>query len=207
MSKSKKLVPVQSDDLTPAAKRRASEAIHRVHELYYVRGGIRDTVDKLQDKQEEAGKVIYNMALYCAEALPKPAQQAGLFLGMCKYAERAYKEEFGVTNVAEALPAWRVYKSNILKGVRLGLDPREHKNEYSLRKAIAEELRGDDGDQQRLLGAQKLLTTLPGRLKPLFVQALEQLDHVPKEQVPAAVEIVRQAVADIKQLGTEERGG
>lgn len=202
---SKQALPVPADELTAAAKRRAADAIQRIHELFYVKGGIRDTAEKLHDKQHAAGQIIYGLAKYAAEAETKPVKQMALFRGMCRFAESGYKQEYKVSNLADALPVWRVYKANILKGVRLGFDPKDFKTEYELRKAVQEELAGDDDDspQQRQLGAQKL-PNLPAKLQPLFARAMDKVQHMDKEHKKTAADILRKALQEIDAMSGKD---
>lgn len=128
--------------LTRAAKQRALRAIENVHLAFYEKGGIRDTLATLNDQQEKVSEHIFGLAVYAAKQALNPADARELFTNMCEYAEDHYKKEHSVDNLADALPVWRVYKSNILRGVKLGLKPPEYDSEYEFRKAAMEKVRG-----------------------------------------------------------------
>lgn len=61
---------------------------------------------KLAEACQKSGK---------ADAIPR-------FKAACKAAEKAHKEQAGVTNLKDALPSWVVYKSHALRALKAGFD-------------------------------------------------------------------------------------
>lgn len=57
------------------------------------------------------------------------------FTKACKAAETAYKEANGGKPVSELLPYWRVVKSEVLRGLKLGMNPVGHASYTAFLKA------------------------------------------------------------------------
>src|SRR5690606_14490578 len=118
----------EPESLTSQAKRRAALAIENTRKAY----------EELEAVEQKCSSYIFGLAQFAAETCPKKKQPAELFGALCAYAEVQYKERFNVVNLKEALPVWSVYKSNILAGMRLGLNPKDYSSEWELRKATAD---------------------------------------------------------------------
>lgn len=121
--------------LTGAMKRKAVEAIEAMAKL---QPGIAETQTKLEKQEAGASAHIYGLAQLAADQtkVPHPA----MFGELCAYAEGQYKAKHQVTNLKDVLPVWAMFKSNILRGMRLGISPSDHANEYQFRKATREKL-------------------------------------------------------------------
>lgn len=126
---------VTLETLSRAAKTRAVKAIDEIHRAYFVKGGIRDTTDKLRTQVESASSHIYALAVFATKQTANLEQAIVLFSAMCVFAEDHYKKEHEVENLKDALPTWAVFKSNILGSVRMGLSPLDYATEYELRQA------------------------------------------------------------------------
>lgn len=57
------------------------------------------------------------------------------FTKACKAAETAYKEANGGKPVSELLPYWRVVKSEVMRGLKLGMNPTGHASYTAFLKA------------------------------------------------------------------------
>lgn len=134
------------DVLSRAAKNRATSAIDKIHEAYFVKGGIRDTTDQLRTQVESASAVIFALAQFATKQADGDLEQAAIIFGaMCQHAEAHYKKRHEVENLKDALPVWATFKSNILGGIRQELNPLEYKSEYDFRTARMEKVRAASG--------------------------------------------------------------
>lgn len=120
-------------------KSRASRAIEGVHAAYYEADGIQALEQTIATKRAAAAKHVYALAVFATESVPKDREGAiALYLALCEHAEESYKAHHKVTDLSEALPTWKTFKSNILTGMRdYELDPREHRSEGAFRTAKA----------------------------------------------------------------------
>lgn len=125
--------------ITAAGKKKATDAIEAIHAAYFEPAGIRDTEEKLEAMRSSCSQHAYDLAAYAVKtSAGDMAEGAQLFSALCEYAEGRYKERHAVENLKDALPTWAVFKSNILRGMRLGLDPGGYGSEYEFRKAVME---------------------------------------------------------------------
>lgn len=128
--------------LSRAAKKRATEAIDKLHQDYYAKGGIRDTTDKLREQVETTSSHIFGLAKFATKQADGDLEKAAvIFSAMCVFAEEHYKKQHEVENLKDALPVWATFKSNILGSIRMDLSPLEYKSEYELRQARMEKIR------------------------------------------------------------------
>lgn len=167
------VVPAVDYDLSRAAKTRASRAIEAVHRAYFEEGGLRDSMIKVEAQSTKVSEHIYALAKWASEQTMTPDLARAQFVTMCEYAEEKYKADHKVENLAEVLPVWRVYKSNILRGVKLGIKPAEYDTEYDYRRAVMEKVREDLPDSSPVAGARAIqrTSTVPG---PVDLPEIEQ---------------------------------
>jgi hypothetical protein len=127
-------------ELVDAAKRRAVHAIEKVWEAYH------DPKDGLKLREQQAAiagarvsSYIFRLAQFAQDNSPRRTHRPHeLFAAMCSYAEARLKENHNVENLKEALPCWATYKTNILSGMKGGLDPNDYQTEWEFRKAAIE---------------------------------------------------------------------
>lgn len=136
-------IPPVDYDLSRSAKNRAARAIEAVHRAYHAAGGLKDTIMKVQAQNNTVSQHIFDLAVYASENSMTPELARAQFVTMCEYAEQKYKTTHGVENLKDVLPVWAVYKSGILRGVKLGLKPPDYDSEYNFRRATMEKVRED----------------------------------------------------------------
>ena len=128
-------------ELTTTIKRRAGLAIENTYTDYTKEGGVADLESKLAKAHEGCSKYIFNLAAFIVKQSDDLKDGVAQFTAVCAYAETQLKEKHKIESVKDALPVWGVYKSNILRGMRLGLDPQEFDSEGAFRAATMEEVR------------------------------------------------------------------
>jgi hypothetical protein len=128
-------------ELNAVMKRRAGLAIENTYSDYRKEGGVADLETKLAKAHEGCSKHIFNLAGFVTKQADDVSDGAKQFAAVCVYAEAQLKEKHDIENVKDALPVWGVYKSNILRGMRLGLDPSSFDSEGAFRAATMEEVR------------------------------------------------------------------
>lgn len=126
------------ENLSTAARRRAGLAIENTHKEYTKEGGLRDREKEKSEAEQKCSTYIFGLAQFAAQNRPKSVSTEDMFATLCKYAESQFKDKHNVTNVEDALPVWKVFKSNINRGLRAGLDPKKFETEWEFRKATAE---------------------------------------------------------------------
>lgn len=202
--------------LTRAAKNRAYRAIENVHLAFYEKGGLRDQLVAVDNAQQKISEHIFGLAVYAAKQALNPRDARELFTNMCTYAEGKYKEEHKVENLAEALPVWRVYKSNILRGVKLGLKPPEYDTEYDFRRAVMEKVRAElpattttapaierkpaaDAGPVQLDEIEQWLgaTGVHDKLRILLAQVILSVEYIKRGSVPKVEAVLRRAVDEL----------
>jgi hypothetical protein len=219
-------ITVRIEDLKPAAKRVAARAIEDVHLAYYEKDGIRDTAAKLEGQVDSAAKHVYSLAQFASKAHPGNLETAAALFGtMCLYAENEYKREHEVENLREALPTWATFKSNVLRGLRLGLDPREFKTEKIFRSRTMEAISRTRGEPEQLSdlrddsardGPPKQLdeaeiedfvatTTVPETLRQLLSQVVYAVEVVKPARIRQAEEILRETWQKLGALTDKRR--
>jgi hypothetical protein len=200
-------------NLKPNQRKRAEAAIENVHLAYYEKGGIRDTVSQLEGQLETASRHVFGLAQYAAQQHPDDLKVAAqLYVELCEYAEQAYKRTHEVENLREALPTWATYKSNVLRGLKAGLNPLEHKSEKVFRSKSMElisrsrnTLAGPeppDGEARagppRMMQEDEVVdmvgtTAIPDTLKQLVAQVVYAAEIVNIRKLDQAEEILREA--------------
>lgn len=122
--------------MVTAAKQRAAGAIENCWKAYYDEdSGLKLREQQLATAGARASSYIYGLAQFAVEVCPKKYRPDDVFDAMCAYAEAKLKEKHDVQNLKDALPCWATYKSNIMGGLRAGLDPHEFPTEWEFRKA------------------------------------------------------------------------
>lgn len=195
--------------LKAPARHVAAKAIENVHLAYFEKGGIRDNAAQLAGQVESASRHVFAIARYAAKAHPKSLDAAAsMYIAMCDYAEQTYKEEHRVENVREALPTWATYKSNVLRGLRAGLNPLEHKSEKTFRSKTMEQIsrtrthadatQGARAGPPRVVPEDELVnmvssTAIPNTLKQLVAQVVYAAEVVNIRRIDQAEEILREA--------------
>jgi hypothetical protein len=213
-------------DLKAVAKRMASQAIENVHLAYYEKGGIRDTVTQLEGQLDSAARHVYSLAQYASKQFPNDLESAAHHFGvLCLYAETEYKREHEVENLREALPTWATYKSNVLRGLRLGLDPSQFKTEKIFRSRTMEQISRTRGEPEKLSDEQReairegppslrdereiedfvATTVVPESLRTLLAQVVYAVEVVRPARVPQAEEILREAWQKLGSLTDRRR--
>jgi hypothetical protein len=214
---------IQTSLRTPA-KRIAAQAIENVHLEYYEKGGIRETAEKLATQLESASRHVYSLAIYAAKNTTDLVAAGRLFVEMCNYAEDTYKVEHEVDNLRDALPTWATYKSNVLRGIRAGLNPLEHKSEKAFRsktmeqisrsrqdvEAVTAELEDARAGPPKLRGEDEIeefvgTTTVADPLKQLVAQVVYAAEIVKPAMLEQAEEILREAWQKLGALTDKRR--
>jgi hypothetical protein len=147
--------------MVTAAKQRAAGAIENCWKAYHDE----DTGLKLREQQAavagaKASSYIFGLAQFAAEVCPKRYRPDDVFTALCAYAEAKLKEKHDVDNLKEALPCWATFKSNIVGGMRAGLDPQEFPTEWEFRKA-GMEARISVIDTRNAVADHRLVTESP----------------------------------------------
>lgn len=208
----------EPESLTSQAKRRAALAIENTRKAY----------EELEAVEQKCSSYIFGLAQFAVEICPKKKQPAELFGALCAYAEAQYKERFNVVNLKEALPVWSVYKSNIMAGMRLGLNPQEYATEWEFRKATAEKRKPSlvTGSQSGEVtkGSVTQLPALPMRpvrfeqaekavlglmikssLQQILTRLLVEAEYVKKGKEDEAQRILEEAVTKLSTLIDQRR--
>lgn len=128
-------------NLSPVEKRRASTAIEYTFRDYTKEGGLKELQTKVDQLEQGCAGHIYSLAQFAVKQTKTLAAACERFLEMCEHAEGVYKEKHEVKNLKDVLPVWSVYKSNILRGMRLDMSPLDHATEGAFRIAVGEVLR------------------------------------------------------------------
>ncbi len=211
----------QSVELSRAAKSRAVRAIEAVHVAYDEKDGLRDTLAKVEGQKTRVSGHIHGLAVFASQTEKDLPRAIALYLAMCAYAEEQYKTKHSVTDLEEAIPVWKVYKSNILAAMRLGINPAEYESEYALRKEK------DKRNKPTLLlppagavraGPQRAgprteeqieelltVTAVHDRLLPLVVRLIFESEYLKKSKVDEAEAILREAVDKLGEFVDQRR--
>lgn len=131
------------EDLGVQPRRLAVTAIQRTHKDYTKPNGLRDLEARIEQETVKCSKHIFGLARYAFENSEDPIE---MFTDLCAYAEEQFKTRHNVENVKDVLPVWAVFKSNINRGLRADLDPRQFDTEWDFRKATMDQVRGNNGN-------------------------------------------------------------
>lgn len=145
--------------MNDAARKRAESAIDQTHSAYHAQGGLKQTLGVLETQETGASSHIYGLATFASRQCQGAIEEAlALFASMCTHAETKYKATWDIVNLKDELPIWSVFKSNINRGMRLGLDPCNWSTERAYRGAVAAKVReallGKDEDRAKPGGAR-----------------------------------------------------
>lgn len=158
-------------DLSRAAKTRAARAIEAVHRAYHEPGGLKESIMKVQEQNTAVSQHIFDLAVYASESTMTSELARAQFVTMCEYAEAKYKTAHNVDNLKDVLPVWAVYKSGILRGVKLGLKPPDYKTEYDYRRAVMEKVRAELPGPAAPAASVERTSAVPG---PVDLSEIEQ---------------------------------
>lgn len=189
--------------LSPVAKRKGIEAIDATYKL---QGELTSLANTLEDRTVTASEHIYGLARWAMGEHRDPAQGVQLFSAICADAEATLKARLGVKNLKDALPVWSVFKSNVMRGLRLGLDVTEHKTEWEFREAVREHVNANRAapepktataeDMTEFLGS----TTIAAPLQFLLTQINLEAEYVKPANVKKAQELMRTFAEDLRAL-------
>jgi hypothetical protein len=130
--------------LSNAAKRKAIEAIDATAKQL---PSYKQAIEQFESVTAGISSHIFGLAQYAARET-KSVDDAAVFFGaLCGYAEDTFrarlKESGEPTSLKESIPVWAVFKSRILRGMRMGLNPAEFKNEFGMVKAVREKIQAE----------------------------------------------------------------
>jgi hypothetical protein len=189
--------------LSPVAKRKGIEAIDATYKL---QGELTSLANTLEDRTVTASEHIYGLARWAMGEHRDPAQGVQLFSAICADAEATLKARLGVDNLKKALPVWSVFKSNVMRGLRLGLDVNEYKTEWQFREAVREHVNANRTepepktataeDMTEFLGS----TTIAAPLQFLLTQINLEAEYVKPANVKKAQELMRTFAEDLRAL-------
>lgn len=209
-------------ELTAVEKRRAGTAIEYTFREYTKDGGLREVQTKANEAEQSCAAHIYSLAQFAVKQTKKLEEAMERFSEMCAYAETSYKEKHQVENLKDVLPVWAVYKSNIIRGMKLGLSPVDHATEGAFRTAVGESLRqatrdvatpvarSDANKQDTRLtveDADDLLdsTNIHEGLRELVAKLMIEAEYVRKGREADAEAIIRKAVDELSELVDRRR--
>lgn len=209
-------------ELTATEKRRAGTAIEYTFREYSREGGLKELQTKAGEAEQSCSAHIYSLAQFAVKNSKNLSTATEKFQEMCSYAEAGYKDKHGVANLKDVLPVWSVYKSNIIRGMKLGLSPLDHETEGAFRIAVGECLRqaagSSTGDVDRTEPAKQdtrltvedaddLLdnTNIHEGLRQLVAQLMIEAEYVRRGREEQAQAIVRKAVAELAELVDRRR--
>ena len=209
------------EDLEVQPRRLAGTAIQKTYKEYTKPNGLRDLEKKIETETVKCSKYIFGLAKYAYENY-EDAEEA--FRDMCQYAEEQFKARHNVENVKDILPVWAVYKSNINRGLKAELDPRDYDSEWEFRKATMDEVRenGNEAytqtraprtpapDKPAPVNAEQVedwmeTTTISTNLKFLVMQLVLETEYVKKGKEKEAEKILREAIGALKQIVDRKR--
>lgn len=208
-------------DLTATEKRRAGTAIEYTFREYTRDGGLKELQTKTDEADQTCAAHIYSLAQFAVKNTKNLETATEKFQEMCSYAEAGYKDKHGVANLKDVLPVWSVYKSNIIRGMKLGLSPADHTTEGAFRVAVGESLRqaarniaadvapAASKQDTRLTfdDADDLLdnTNIHERLRKLVATLMIEAEYVARGREEEAEGIIRKATQELAELVDRRR--
>lgn len=209
-------------ELTATEKRRAGTAIEYTAREYSREGGLKQLQAKTDEAEQTCAMHIYSLAQFAVKNSKNLTTATERFQEMCSYAEAGYKEKHDVANLKDVLPVWSVYKSNIIRGMKLDMSPLDHETEGAFRLAVGEHLRqttsGSTGDVDRaepskqdtrltVEDADDLLdsTNIHEGLRGLVAKLMIEAEYVRKGREADAEAIVKRAVDEMSELVDRRR--
>ena len=202
-----------TDLLTPSAKTKAVKAIEAMHVAYYeAETGVRALYEKLERQVESTSKHIFNLAQDAFRQADGDFDAAiEIYKQMCKYAEDAYKRNHDVPNVYETLPVWRVFKSNIMRGLRNRLNPLDYNSEIAYRRATTDSLLHPAGgfSSRQVEQLQEWLNsaTIPREIRPHLSHMLAVVEFLKESSVHEAEEVLAEAVERLLEYADRRKPG
>lgn len=131
--------------LTKKQRSLAAKTIDAIYASYWAKGGLAEVGDKATELKSGLSQTLFGLALEADKTGNGKAEAtAEVFSALCKAGETHLKEsdkkpdQEASRPVAEILPCWPVLKSNLLKGIKAGIRPSDHKTEYSFKTATQE---------------------------------------------------------------------
>lgn len=172
------LTTASASNLSDAARKRAEAAIDATHAAYTAQNGLKATLATLDVQEAGASAHIYGLAVFAMGQAKKVADAMRVFSDLCRHAESAYKATWDVQNLKSELPVWAVFKSNILRGMRLNLNPAKYDTERAFRAATASKVR--ESLRQAVAQAQSAAgaTAEPAFVGPPKLEGKVTLDEV-----------------------------
>lgn len=130
--------------LTKKQRTLAAKTIDAIYAAYWAKGGLDEVAGKANELKAGLSGTLFGLALEADRVgNGKASAIADVFTALCKAGETHLKEsdkkpdQEASRPVAEILPCWPVLKSNLLKGIKAGIKPSEHKTERAFRAATA----------------------------------------------------------------------
>lgn len=218
-------------ELQPVEKRVAVAAINKTYEDYTKPDGLRDREQKHNKAEETCAQHIYGLAVFASNRRGTVKEAASLFGALCLHAEKRIKQAGEITNVKDALPVWSVYKSNILRGMKIDLDPVDYRSEGAFRHATHEALQnrgprlvgGVTGAGQKIVDTSAAgtpsqrrvnyqeatewlnFTTVHPRLKEHMARLLVGAEYLGEGHEEAAEKVIAEAVDALSKLVDRRR--
>ena len=113
--------------MTDTLRETAVRAIEATFKAYNAKNGLRELTEKLAQAEKSTATHILGLAQTAQrKGGVYPGQIKAWFGALCSVAEVSFKDTHKVTDLAEALPCWAVYKSEILRAVKVGLRPLDY---------------------------------------------------------------------------------
>lgn len=127
--------------LSAAAKRKAIEAIDATAKQLPT---YKQAAEQFESASTGISHHIFGLAQYAAKETKAIEAATEMFAALCSYAEDTFrarlKDSGESTSLKESIPVWATFKSRIMRAMRMGLSPADHKNEFGLVKAVRERL-------------------------------------------------------------------
>jgi hypothetical protein len=126
-------------ELDPALKAAAWKAIKAMWDDYHGADGLHAKAQELHAAVEKSSERLMQLAHMAAQLSKHRGVQIGQYRLATEAAEERLKQVHDITNLKDperGLNSWAVQKSNILRGMKLGVPVLEYKTEYEYRKAV-----------------------------------------------------------------------
>lgn len=161
-----------ADDIDPALKAAAWKAIKAMYDDYHGPGGLRAKEEELHAAADKSSERLMNLAHMAAKLSKNRGVQIGQYRLATELAEERLKQAHEITNLKDperGLKSWAVQKSNILRGMKMGVNVLDYRSEYEYRKAVLDKV------QAQLLPPAKVPAIghlSDGTLSPADLQAV-----------------------------------
>ncbi len=171
-----------------------------------------NSLEAFAKAEKGSRKTIDNMSAHVL-TIAKAAESAkgdtaALFKEMCKHAERVYVENHGETDdngkdlpLSKLVPSWKVYKAQVMAGLKAKLKPSDYKTVYDLQKATPTAKRsaqtpGDSDSGVNVDGTSRVTEAVSKAMRAL----LDTIAKCPPEHeasVIAALDKARETLEEI----------